>query len=239
LGGGTGAVGGGTGALGGGSGAMGGGSGAMGGGQAAATVGISGNVTEADGTPIPNAKVEVVGGTASATTDDTGAYTLTVTVGDLFLRSSEGAHKTTVQGLRVGADGDAGTTASFVMAITDSFDTAPTQLDPPITPNAGNGVVVVEFHSDTDFDGTFGAELLTLTHDPTYSLTGGAGDPYFTDGGTALQAGGDPLIFPNVMPGTTPISLDPAPMASCTFDPPFTTWRVEAGAVMRVIAQCQ
>lgn len=206
--------------------------------QPVATVPVLGHIIDEAGLPIAGVKIEVVGTTTSALTDSSGAYTLNVTPGDLFLRATEATHKTQLQGVRAGAGGISGASANFTLALAADFDTAPTTLDPPIAPNLQDGVVLIEFQSETDLDGTFGAALNGASFDQTYSTCGSTTAVYITDRGTAAASGGHPLIFSNVKPGLTGIAVDPAPSTSCTFNPPFSEFQVESGAVTHVIAFC-
>jgi hypothetical protein len=203
-----------------------------------ATAPISGAVRGEDGAPIPGVKVEIVGSTTSATTDDTGVFKLTVPVGDVFLRASEAMHKTQLQAIRVATDGlSTLTSADFVLVVAADFDTAPATLSPPIDLSAGSGSIVIAFQSDVDLDGTFGANL-SLASGQTYATCGSTTAVYITDRGTAQQAGGHPLIFSNVLPGRTGILVDPAPRTGCALDPPVGSYPVEADAITHVIAQC-
>jgi hypothetical protein len=115
------------------------------------------------------------------------------------------------------------------------FDTALAGLN--IDSDTSKGVVRVEFQADTDLDGTFGADV-TQPFDATLSVCGTANTAFSTGRGTAAQGGGHPLIFANVLPGSTGILVDPAPQTTCVFDPPVSAWPVEAGGITHVVAQC-
>lgn len=186
-------------------------------------------------TPISGATVAIAGTSTSTTSAADGSFTLMAAAGStIFVTASLSGYVSSEWGFVVtGSGGEIANTellsSAEVMSVTSG-------LSPALTIDKTKGVVVVQFH-DGGSTGTAGYSA---------SLSASHGNPFSPDSSTytsTTPGGGsdtdNPIVFPNVVTGTTTVMVTPASGKTCTPEGTILDWRVDPATFTWVRYNCQ
>lgn len=197
---------------------------------------VSGTVTMNDGddddTPLVGATVEVAGdASSSVTTGSGGTYTITIDAGeDTFLRASGGGLYPTQRGVVATAAGLSGVnlsgpSAALVAGVGGALGVT---LDP------AKGILSANLNGASIT--TAGGIAITITLDADGAFTFSSnGTPTLST--TTLPNGDPSLIFYNVTPGSTTLTIDGGP-TGCANPYGITSFRVDAGTITEAQFDC-
>ena len=217
-----------------------GGGGSAGGGGAGQSVTVSGTVTSASGnsTALAGATITVVGSSTTTTTAADGTFSLSASAGaNLFLNVSLSTYETCEFGLVVSASGNTG--VALQLLPTATVQGAIGSLTPALTLDPTKGVVIVQLHSNngnsTDMSTVAGYGVtLGASHGSSFDPDAGG---YATTTSVGNNSGGV-LVFPNVVTGTTTVTVTAPTGHACTAQQAITSWRVDANVFSFVDYDC-
>jgi hypothetical protein len=107
-------------------------------------------------------------------------------------------------------------------------------LSPSLTLDAAKGVVIVQFKGTGPTAGY--SATLSAGHGSAFSPDNGMYTT--TTPGTGTDSD-NPLVYPNVVTGTTTVMITPATGKTCTASQAITNWRVDANTFTWVVYNCQ
>ena len=227
---------------GGGGGSAGGGGGGSGGGGGGASVAVSGTVTSSgsnngSSAPLAGATVAIVGTSSTTTSGADGTFSLMAAAGStIYLNVSSATYQTSEFGLVVATGGSTGLQLQLISSA--NVQSAVGALSPALTLDPTKGDVIVQLHgssgSSTDMSDVagFGAAL-GASHGSAFDPNSGT---YATT--TALGDDAGVLVFPNVVTGTTTVTVTTPTGHSCTAAQAITNWRVDANTFTFVDYNC-
>jgi hypothetical protein len=194
---------------------------------------ITGKVTDTNNgmsMPIANATVSVVGTSTTTTSATDGSFALTVAAGaTIFLRSDAASYQSSQRGIVVPAGG--GAIGKLEMVSLTQVQQATQGLNPMLALDPTKGDVILNFQTQDTANGY--SATLSAAHDMTFTVPQGA--PMYSNTTTRDS----PLIFPNVVAGTTTIAPSAPAGKSCALTPAITDWRIDGNVFTFVDAVCQ
>jgi hypothetical protein len=205
---------------------------------------LSGTLRDTNGNPVAGGTVSILGSATSTTTDAGGNFSLGApTQVPIYLRFTAPNFEVAQLGMVV--------TGSFtglnLPAVPKGLLAAILgALNPPLTVDTTKGTVLLPFglsqvDGGVSFDAsvtTFGATL-SAAHDPSVAVVNSV--PSYASGAPANSV----LLFPNVVAGTTTLTLAPPMGVACLFptDPPnaaqIVNWRVDPNVLLFEPVNCQ
>jgi hypothetical protein len=205
-----------------------------------AVTGMVRSETGGGGPAVSGATVEVMGASPAnkTTTAADGSYSLMVAAGSTaFLRASASGYKSDMKAIIVPSTGG---TLDIKILVQAKFDQVKTALN--LNPDPAKGFVNLNFNvPSTDLAGGYGATL-SAAHDSSFAFDMN-GKPTFSNMTLPQSAGSgmqnNALIYPNVVAGTTTITLNPPSGKTCTLRQAIANWRVDPDTFMEVEADCQ
>jgi Carboxypeptidase regulatory-like domain len=196
---------------------------------------ISGRVVDNSGgggnaIPIGGANVTVAGTSTSATTAADGSYSLSVPAGAIvFIRVDAASYQSAEIGLIVPAVG--GQVDKLELVPLAVVQQATQSLNPMIAVDPSKGDVIVSFNSMDTSNGY--SATLSAAHGSSFSVGGG------TAMYSSTTTGQHALVFPNVDPGTTTVSVSGPAGKTCNVRQAITNWRVDPNVFTNVEVDCQ
>jgi hypothetical protein len=178
--------------------------------------------------PLGGASVSIAGDTAATTSAADGSYSLMAMAGStVFLVVRADRYQATELGYVVPNGG--GILPAMVLfanqLVSDDYSVG------HITPNPARGTVFVNVNV-TD---TKGGETVSLS-----AMNDGPFIPAVSTGGTVPSGSSTAnIMFPNVVPGSTTVTLTAPAGKSCATDQAITDWRVEAGVLTNIDVTCK